>query len=372
MKTALVALASDEVTRLRDRLRELGHEVEHIQAAASPDDVEKLGNDIPGALFVDATANLKRAVEFTRTLRRQATVHYPVVIALCGAVTDDERALMYEGGVDHELQKPVNDDALKMRLRLAERIARWRPGEPVFRAGSVADDDGAVSQGPVDISELSKEMSFIDAVSRSATWRNLDAVLQAAAGGFLMMDTESRDKPPKREPTKGCVIDLANADHGVEVRIALGVDAATLESLTVHLFGESGDEFADDTLTELGNMMMGGFKTGFSKEKAGFASGLPKLVDIGEVMRPTVVLKRHETRTLSADGVEIFVSVGLRSKENRFVVPGHLAEGMVVVNDVFNPRGILMVKNGTRLSSKVIGRLRDQLAPKQQVEVMAP
>jgi hypothetical protein len=89
------------------------------------------------------------------------------------------------------------------------------------------------------------------------------------------------------------------------------------------------------------------------------------------VLRPALTYKLQEAFSLNLVDAKLIVHLGLRSKANLDVAVVGLKEGMVLAKDVFNPKGLLMVNAGTRLSATMIEKLRTVLSAKQSVQVMA-
>ena len=79
--------------------------------------------------------------------------------------------------------------------------------------------------------------------------------------------------------------------------------------------------------------------------------------------------ERQELFALIVQGKTLLVRVGIRSRRNVLLVPGRLKEGMVLAKDLFNARGILLTRAGTRLSSTMVERLQSTLPNKQPIEV---
>ena len=72
---------------------------------------------------------------------------------------------------------------------------------------------------------------------------------------------------------------------------------------------------------------------------------------------------------LSLAGVKLSIHVGMRTKGNAIVKVLDLREGMVLAKDVHNARGILLVREKTRLSMTVIERIKKVLPQGHTLEV---
>ncbi len=79
----------------------------------------------------------------------------------------------------------------------------------------------------------------------------------------------------------------------------------------------------------------------------------------------------HDAFAVTVEGSRLAIHLGLRSKANSVVAVGTLGEGMVLAKDVFNPRGMLLLTAGTRLSQTMVDKLQSMLSPKHTIEVSA-
>lgn len=209
-------------------------------------------------------------------------------------------------------------------------------------------------------------------VANSRAWNAAPSHIADAAGKFLMLDTTIADAQRGHSPLAyGSRIVMANAEHGLELRIAIGTDVHSGKGLAMHIFGADDTELAADMVGELGNLFMGALKAAFSNEGFGFAAGLPETLPTDQLLRPSITYAHQEAFTLVAGDATLVVHLGVRSRGNQVVWASGLREGMVIATDVHNVRGVMLVGRGARLSQNMIEGLRLVLPQKSAVEVMA-
>jgi hypothetical protein len=75
------------------------------------------------------------------------------------------------------------------------------------------------------------------------------------------------------------------------------------------------------------------------------------------------------TLALPEAGTNIVVVGAVHSKANQRVPASNLSEGMVIVHDVRNAGGMLLVPAGSRLTSSTAAKLAKVLGPKFFLEV---
>jgi CheY-specific phosphatase CheX len=210
-------------------------------------------------------------------------------------------------------------------------------------------------------------------VVQSAAWQVASTELVNSASKFLTLPIAIGDVAQADSPlAHASAIVLSNVEAQLEIRVAVAADATSARALAMHVFGEECDEMLGDMVGELANLFIGAMKTKLSACDLPFTGGLPAKLDTDQVLRPSVTFKHQDAFAFLVNGARLVVHLGLRSKANAFVVSAQLVEGMVLAKEVFNARGVLLLAAGTRLSLSMIDKIRNALAPKQQVEVMTP
>lgn len=150
-----VLIAEDDGTSrtlLRAALRKAGHEV--LEAKDGAEAWEQLVADGPRVVVSDWMMPRVDGLELCRRVRSRKEAPYVYFILLTGQmVGGGNHALAMEEGVDDFLTKPLDVEALRMRLRVAERIVslteRVRTLEGILPMCAycrrIRDDKGAYS-----------------------------------------------------------------------------------------------------------------------------------------------------------------------------------------------------------------------------------
>jgi CheY-like chemotaxis protein len=324
-----------------------------------------LQQDVPQlVLFTpqEASASALSTLQHMRHGARQASTQ---LLLVAPPLPEPFAIEAYGVGLDGEIRLPhgpgyllARVDALQRRLEPSAK-AKQAPNGDRAAGAKVAPTAGDAS-GPV------------AAIARAATWRSAAECLRVAASKFLALEAAIGELPP---PDYGLslasTILLLNVQHELELRVAVGTNAASGRSLAIHLFGSEGVDLVPDMLGETANIFMGALKTAFGAESLAFTGGLPEMVASELVLRPALTYKLQEAFCLNLVDAKLVVHLGLRSKANLDVALAGLKEGMVLAKDLFNPKGLLMVNAGTRLSATMIDKLRAVLSAKQSVQVMA-
>jgi CheY-specific phosphatase CheX len=312
--------------------------------------------DAAHAVVLAVAEASESAVEAVKSLRAAWPVSNGVPLLVWGRNLPDPFLLrVYEEGADGDLPSTSSSAYVQARaLALQRRI-----------------DPSAKAAVPV-VAAASQDQSPCTKVTASGAWGSLHEQLRSAVAKFLSLDVVVMDlplAPPTLAFASG--ITLLNAAQEMELRISLGASSEAAKKLAVHLFGPECDDLEGDMLSEIANICMGTLRTALGNESLPFAAGLPETIDAETVLRPSTPWKVTEAFSLAVNDEHIIVNVGLRSKGNSKVQPTALQEGMVVAKDVFNLRGLLLVRGGTRLSQNMIDKLLGALPRNQAVEVSA-
>ena len=152
-------------------------------------------------------------------------------------------------------------------------------------------------------------------------------------------------------------IPMVLATVGLELSIALVADRETCRWLGDNLLCESEPttEMLDDVLREMANVAGGAVKRAMLPEGLVLSTGIPVGGDPG-------VMPANHTRqawqVVLGEGVSLAVIAEIRARPNRRVPARGLIEGMVLVDDVKNAAGLLLLPAGTRLTETTAERLR--------------
>jgi len=314
-----------------------------------------LTSDAFQAVIISVRNGNEAATAVLNEVRKNASLAHLYVIALVQECGEDYLLRVHEAGADASLRYPCARAVLLAQLKSAQRFVKPLQEE------SVDGKSAAAATTP------------LEQINQSKTWRTAQANLQSTASKFLTLEVAPAEIGTVTEPIAyACTIGLSNVQHQLEMRIALGADAASGKHLAVHLFGPEGTDLIPDMLGELANNMMGTLKTSLSGESLAFTAGLPQPIETHEVLRPSVIYAHQIAFALRMADAAVLIHVSIRSKANLFVRPGGLREGMILAKDLFNARGLLILHGGTRLSLNMIEKIGGILPDKLQVEVVTP
>lgn len=338
--------------KLGAALAAAGHQV--IPAKDEPSAMAALTADAFQFLVMSVRAGDETGIALLRAMRKSAALDSVGALVMVHECTEEYLLKAYEAGADYSLRGPCAPGLVLAQLKSAARLA----GAAGAGAGGATAGEGATP---------------LETINRSNTWRNAKAAIQSVSSKFLTLDVALVETDTVAEPpTHACTIALSNAQHQLEMRVALGTDTASGKHLAVHMFGPEGTDMIGDMMTELANNLMGTLKTSLSCESLAFTGGLPQPLDAREVLRPSAVYNHQVAFALRVADAAILVHLSIRSKANLFLRPAALREGMVLAKDVFNARGQLMLHAGTRLSLNMVEKISGFMAEKSQLEVVAP
>lgn len=356
MKILLVGEDDDTRRTLATTLQD-GHVVR--SARGDPSAIAIIKQEAPHVVLVSLNELSDNVLDLLRRVREEAKPPAPHVLVVGKELSDAFLVKAYQNGIDGEIDRGVSDTLLRARMDSLQRRLDPTARKANAPAGPPKGPNGAPLTG-------------LDLIMRSAAWRDLRPSLNTAVSKFLSLGTNVEEIPLAPAPPKfACGIVLSCVAHEVDMRIAIGADDATAKALAVHLFGPECDDLEGDMMGEVTNICMGTMKTAFSTDALAFSAGLPQAIAVEEVLRPSIQWKQHDAFAIAVEGSRLVVHVGLRSKANSVVPVGSLNEGMVLAKDVFNPRGMLLLTAGTRLSQTMVDKLQSMLSPKHPIEVSA-
>jgi DNA-binding response OmpR family regulator len=323
----------------------VGHDV--VPAADAKEAVAILDRTMVDAVVIAwATPG---AVELVRHLRALESDAHVFIVATGAGRAPREHHAAIAAGADDYLRTPLCTDELVIRVGAATRIAAWARKVHGPRAPEVASG-----------------------LIRTLAWREAGRVIGADYEGMLgeSVAVASCDAAHERASV-GAQISLVMAEHGVEIHITVGVDAASKAALAQRLLGDehAPAEAIGDMMRELTNTAGGAFKQAALQEQIALTTGLPTDVDEATVPSSSF-FARQDLRATSADGaIDLDLVIELRAKDLSRVHVASLAEGMVLATDLLSDQGVLLIPNGTRLTRALIARVAGLLSPKTVVEV---
>lgn len=319
MKAWLAVTRAKAATRLQQVLAELGLEVQQIRAQ------EEL---TAGAADV-ALVNVDQAA--TRELLPPLLALEPHVytLGLLHRPTEPGITRAYSLGVDDVMAFDACRAEIAGKLGALERIKTWLPTMP---------------------------SSFLQASNRSfqtlEAWHALGWILAAEHGALLRQSLRPRrvHRPPTVRLAAG--IELSAPSQG-QITLGMGVDAPGAECLATALYRKPvARSTLQDVLRELVNTGGGSLKRNAREEGLALTLGLPQDLDI---QAPPARARFWELH--SDQGVRLYAWATARSTITRRIRASSLQEGMVLATEVRTPSGMLLVSQGSVLTTTGAQRL---------------
>jgi hypothetical protein len=162
-------------------------------------------------------------------------------------------------------------------------------------------------------------------------------------------------------------IPMTHPSAQLDLCVSIGADLHARRWLGIAMLGDetASDEVLRDIMRELANIAGGALKRAVQHEQTTLITGLPLDSDL-TLCGPGARYWEIETE----DGGVIGLVADVRRRPNRRLPARRLIEGMVVVSDVCNGTGVLLLPSGTRLTSTTAERL-SRLLDQTLVEVCA-
>ena len=233
-------------------------------------------------------------------------------------------------GSQDVLRMPYTREELHLRVDARERLCRW--------IGSPHDQAQADPGGP-----------------KLRAWQYLDTIVADDLEGMLGKRVSLTEKRlPATTGMHLATIPMTVLDAQLDLCISIAADGPARKWLSSALLGDNAasDDLVQDMLRELANLAGGAFKRSALVERSAVSTGIP--IDNGWAqLGPNA--RYWEVRT--EDGSVFGLVADARTRANRRVPARRLAEGMVVVKDILNGAGVLLLPSGTRLTSTTAERL---------------
>lgn len=379
---SLIIECPDNPPSLQDQLTDLGYtnceRVENLDDA-----LDAIVRQDVRLLVIDHLGNeeLESVLEFIQRVRARSA-EYVYIVLLNPA--PDAGTLMdaFVAGVDDMIRTPVDPVRLAGRLNAAERIleydAKHRERVVELEKALKRLEVSAAKHAPK--SEVKRD-AFVktDGVSPSETLKTMAAYTEVdqtflnALVGFLGMPFGKAPISPMLEAPAGVRISLTEASKGLDFTVGLMFPQTALVDLAQEILGDGSlAENREALLLEAANVVMGAVKASFFAHELTFTGGLPILTQATELEDG---FSQHPVRTRSRiaveGGVEIELVCYVKETSNRRILATDAREGMVVIDDVKDESGALVVQAGTRLTESLAVRLA-RMAPLAAISVSMP
>lgn len=330
-----------------------------VLAPTGPGEVQSALREVAyHLLLLCVTSPDDAALSYIKELDQRRGPRSAPIALVCDEVPEEWFCRAVKAGVDAEMRRSKGRDYVIAHTDALLRLGR-RPASECLLSEARPAAQAALH-------------GSLDSIVKAAAWRDGRKLLLSAATQFLTMGaTLGPQSVTEAEIACGAQILMGNAEDKVELRVAVGADRKSVKMLAMHVFGDDGDDMGKELLSELGNIFMGTLKTAFSSEAVKFAAGLPEEVPPSRVLHPPLIYSVQDSVELKIAEARVVVYLGIRTNGSGVVPVSSLLEGMLVTKDVFNQKGLMLVRGGTRLSLNMVEKLRGLLPHKEPVEVMA-
>jgi CheY-like chemotaxis protein len=246
------------------------------------------------------------------------------------------RASAFAAGSHDVMSSPYCAQELRARVDARRRLRRWIVTAPI------------------------EEAPVRSVVEELRAWRCLGDVvtddLEMMLGRPL---TVEEGWPTFGTSSRLATISMILPSEQLELCVSLVADTVTRRWLGELLVGDAGatDEILDDLVREMTNIAGGALKLAALAEGPILSTGIP-------VDGRTAPARDRGAKcwTIPLDvGVTLAIIGEVKRRGNRRIQARRLIEGMVVVNDVRNDGGVLLLPSGTRLTTTTADRLGNLL-----------
>ncbi|HEX4455312.1 MAG TPA: hypothetical protein VH143_30845 [Kofleriaceae bacterium] len=244
----------------------------------------------------------------------------------------------FAAGCHDVVRTPCPDEELVARVEVLERLRGWRGVKPAPITKPRAEE--------------ARAWTFLGDVVADDLETMVGRPLRVVRGTGTLAETRSASIP------------MVFARDHLELAISLAADAAACRWLGDNLLGDpaAGPDALDDVLREMANVAGGAVKRAMLPEGVVLSIGIPVAGDARTAQTLGTTATARTWRIFLDDGVSIALVAETRARPNQHVPARKLIEGMVLVSDVRNAAGVLLLPSGTRLTSTTaekLGRLLD-------------
>jgi CheY-like chemotaxis protein len=257
-----------------------------------------------------------------------------VVGVLPSGAPDRSISSALAAGCHDVVRAPCSNEELVARVEVLERLRGWQGVQQTT----------AVAKPRVD---TARAWAFLGDVVADDLEMMVGRPLRVARGGVAPTAVRSASIP------------MVFARDHLELAISLAADEPTCRWLGENLLGDAtlGPEALDDVLREMANVAGGAMKRAMLPEGVVLSIGIP----VGGDARAAQALGRTPSarrwRICLDDGISLLLVAEERVRPNQRVPARRLIEGMVLVADVHNAAGVLLLPGGTRLTSTTADKL---------------
>jgi hypothetical protein len=252
-------------------------------------------------------------------------------------------------------------EALQMLARQAEVLLEARQRARKNREAAVpvaADADEATAPILGQARLYSDRSGRMAPVVGSAAWSGSGDVIAESLTDFFQMPFDRSTGGQDSDAAKVATMIQLDTANETALTMDLEIEAAFLRSFAAKLFGASADgESEQAVLFETVNIVMGAVKRAFEAEGFEPTTGLPRERTAQAARRELSEAGASKAYVFEVEGQRVSLSLGLSPRANQTVSVAQLTEGMVLVSDLPDAGGGVLVAHGTRLTRHAIARI---------------
>ena len=320
-------------------LTERRHEVEvvdTIDALAS-----LVSESAPDSILLDCGFGDTGAPAVLKKIRAAAAS--PYIVAMLGAHPPSEIPALLAAGADDFLRNPCPKEEVVARVEAPLRLGKRVP------VGTVTDTKAGQML----------DWSADNDPTRLRFWRSTPELVSTAIGQMVGCKLGASPAGPVSQPAFAARIAMIGAGDAANLEISLAVGSHALREIAHMLTGDTTFERADleDIVREMANQVAGVIKRGAGDDGCAYTLGLPITVAASShgIGSPSQRMSLAYTVRGAAD--RLHVEMRTTPKNVQTVTANALREGMVLVRDLHNGAGALLVPSGTRLTSETATRI---------------
>jgi CheY-like chemotaxis protein len=288
------------------------------------------------------------APEIVRRIRACEVGKRTYVIAMLDKQPSAALPSVVRAGADDFIRRPCSREELLVRVDAPRRMALWTGA--AGGAGSVDETAG------LDLRKL-------------GAFKNMGPVIGTDLKG-IFGDLAISEGWQVSGALRGASIPMSVVSERAEIRVSVVVEAQALRALAGIVLGDEDASPAalDDLLREVANTAGGAVKRAAALEKVAITIGLP----INEARGPTSTeMTRCWTARIVSNKAQLGIIGEIHRARNERIPVSKLEEGMVLIRDVRNDAGALVMAAGTRLTATTVTRMSGMLGERFVVEVTA-
>lgn len=202
-------------------------------------------------------------------------------------------------------------------------------------------------------------------IGRVRILSEVEAIVAHELGELIGASLHQSSNPKKCTLTNTSVISLTLATDHLQVQLGIGVDQHTRDHLAeVLLGGDSTLEAICDALREMANTAGGAIRRAALDDGMSFAMGLPSNDNVFQSEK-----RRRSFAITDANGLYLECVMTMSANVPTRVNVSELREGMVIMTDIVDESGEVIVPAGSSLTETTAERISTLLGRDSQVEI---